>query len=52
MLIGNLNPSGDAVAGPGSGISMITSAQINSYYQLAPTDGSPAASAQVPLSSQ
>ena len=52
VVIGNLNPSGDAAYGPGNGISIVTSALINSYYQLAPTDGSTAASAQVPLSSQ
>jgi hypothetical protein len=52
VVIGNLNPSGDAVYGPGNGISMITSALINSYYQFAPTDGSAAPSTPVPLSSQ
>jgi hypothetical protein len=52
VLIGNVNPSGDAVSGPGNGISSVTSALINSFYQLAPASGSPLASAQVALSSQ
>jgi hypothetical protein len=49
VVIGTVNPSGDAVYGPGNGISLITSAQINSYFQLAPIDGSRAADAPVPL---
>jgi hypothetical protein len=52
VVIGNLNPSGDAVYVPGNGISLVTSAQINSYFQFAPLDGSGAANTPVPLSSQ
>jgi hypothetical protein len=52
VVIGTVNPSGDAVYGPGQGISLITSAQINSYFQFAPLDGSGAANTPVPLNSQ
>jgi hypothetical protein len=50
--VGNLHPNGDAVAGPGAGISLVNSAAASHSYQRVPTDGSTQATTSAALSSQ
>ncbi|MEA2389955.1 MAG: hypothetical protein QOK31_64, partial [Solirubrobacteraceae bacterium] len=52
VQVGNLHPNGDAVAGPGAGISLVNSAGASHSYQRVPTDGSTQATTSAALSSQ
>jgi hypothetical protein len=52
VQVGNLHPNGDAVAGPGAGISLVNSASASHSYQRVPTDGSTQATTSAALSSQ
>jgi hypothetical protein len=52
VQVGNLHPNGDAVAGPGGGISLVNSAAASHSYQRVPTDGSTQATTSAALSTQ